>query len=123
MRVLVYGGRDFTNQRLAFNALDLIHKEYGFTLVIDGMAKGADTLGFKWAQDKGLPSERYPAQWDKYGRAAGPIRNKQMLDEGKPDIAVAFPGGAGTSNMTKQLLDADVLVKTVVVTKKHITGN
>jgi hypothetical protein len=123
MRVLVYGGRDFTNKRLAFNALDLLHKEYGFTLVIDGMARGADTLGFKWAQDQGLPSERYPADWNRYQNAAGPIRNQQMIDEGKPDIAVAFPGGNGTSDMTKRLLNHGILVKTIVVTKKHITGN
>lgn len=114
MRVLVYGGRDFTNKRLAFNAIDLLHKEYGFTLVIDGMARGADTIAYNWAKDKGLLSERYPANWNKYGRAAGVIRNKQMLDEGKPDIAVAFPGGAGTSNMTRQLLEAGVLVKFIV---------
>jgi hypothetical protein len=123
MRVLVYGGRDFTNKRLAFNALDLLHKEYGFTLVIDGMARGADTLGFKWAQDQGLPSERYPADWNRYQNAAGPIRNQQMIDDGKPDIAVAFPGGNGTSDMTKRLLSHGILVKTIVVTKKHITGN
>ena len=113
MRVLVYGGRDFTKQNLGFRALDKLHAEFGFTLVIDGVARGADTIGYNWAQKEGLPSERYPAQWDKYGRSAGPIRNKQMLDEGKPDIAVAFPGGTGTSNMTKQLLEAGVLVKFV----------
>jgi len=123
VRVLVYGGRDFTNKRLAFNALDLLHKEYGFTLVIDGKARGADTLGFKWAEDQGLPTERYAADWNKYQNAAGPIRNQQMIDEGKPDIAVAFPGGNGTSDMTKRLLNAGILVKTIVVTKKHITGN
>lgn len=114
MRVLVYGGRDFAKQNLGFRALDQLHAEFGFTLVIDGMARGADTIGYNWAQKEELPSERYPAQWDKYGRSAGPIRNKQMLDEGKPDIAVAFPGGTGTSNMTKQLLEAGVLVKFVI---------
>jgi hypothetical protein len=123
MRVLVYGGRDFTNQRLGFKALDLLHKDHGFTLVIDGMARGADTIGYRWAQSQGLPSERYPADWNKYQNAAGPIRNQQMLDEGKPDIAVAFPGGNGTSDMTRRLLNAGILVKTIVVTKKHITGN
>ena len=111
MRVLVYGGRDFTNQKLGFKALDQLHAEFGFTVVIDGVARGADTIGYNWAQLRNLPSDRYPANWSKYGRSAGPIRNKQMLDEGKPDIGVAFPGGAGTSNMTKQLLEAGVLVK------------
>ena len=119
MRVLVYGGRDFTNHIVGYYILDKLHKEFGFTLVIDGMARGADTIGYNWAQTNGLPSERYPAQWDKYGKSAGPIRNKQMLDEGKPDIAVAFPGGTGTSNMTKQLLEAGVLVKFVTPKKNN----
>ncbi len=49
-----------------------------------------------------------PAEWSKYGRRAGPIRNKQMLDVGKPHLVVAFPGGAGTANMVKQAKAAGV---------------
>ena len=44
----------------------------------------------------------FDADWQKYGRAAGPIRNKQMLDEGSPDLVIAFAGGRGTENMVKQ---------------------
>lgn len=52
MRVLVYGGRDFAKQNLGFRALDQLHAEFGFTLVIDGMARGADTIGYNWAQKR-----------------------------------------------------------------------
>lgn len=114
MRVLVFGGRDFHNERLAFKALDLLHKKYKFTCVIDGCAKGADTLGYRWAKRKGLATERYPANWAKYGRAAGPIRNRQMAEEGKPDIGVAFPGGRGTANMKEQLKKLGIPIHSVV---------
>lgn len=113
MRVVIFGGRDFTNKRLAFKALDQLHEQYKFTVVIDGMAKGADKIGFDWGKERGLQAERYPAEWGRYGRAAGPIRNQQMIDEGKPDIGVAFPGGTGTAHMKSRLKAAGIKVKTI----------
>ena len=114
MRVVVFGGRDFFKIGLVFRALDQIDKQYGITVVIDGMASGADTIAHKWALARGKESVRFPAQWAKYGRIAGPIRNRQMIDEGKPDLGVAFPGGAGTNNMKIQLKQAGIKVLNVV---------
>lgn len=114
MRVAVFGGRDFCNERLAFKALDILHRKYKFTCVIDGCAIGADTLGYRWAKRNGLPTERYPANWAKFKRAAGPIRNRQMIEEGKPDMGVQFPGGTGTANMNMQLRKAGIPVQVVV---------
>jgi UDP-N-acetylmuramoylalanine-D-glutamate ligase len=57
-----------------------------------------------------IPVETYEADWDTHGKAAGPIRNKRMLDEGKPDLVVAFPGGRGTANMISQARKAGVEV-------------
>lgn len=74
MRAVVYGGRDFNKQNLVYLALDQLHEEYRFTLVIDGKAKGADTLGHNWAVERGIKTVREPADWNKYGKAAGPIR-------------------------------------------------
>jgi hypothetical protein len=54
--------------------------------------------------------EEYKAKWDKYGKSAGPIRNKKMLDEGKPDLVFAFPGGPGTNNMIKQAKEKNILI-------------
>ena len=118
MKVLVCGGRDFRNRKLAFAALDQLDKEYKFTVVIDGMANGADEFGFDWALSRGVVTERYAADWTTYGRSAGPIRNKEMLVKGVPDIVVAFPGGAGTASMIKQAEAAGVLVKRILVTRK-----
>lgn len=71
-------------------------------VVIHGAASGVDEQAMIYAQAmencKHLPFE---ADWHTHGRAAGPIRNKRMLDEGKPDVVMAFPGGRGTANMVK----------------------
>jgi hypothetical protein len=56
----------------------------------------------QWAQRRGIACIAYEADWKHEGRAAGPIRNKRMLDEGSPDLVVAFPGGRGTANMIGQ---------------------
>ena len=92
-RVLVCGGRAYDDRDALFAALDRLHSERGIAVLIAGGAQGADTLAVEWAQARGIRTEVYMAEWDKYGRAAGPIRNKQMLDEGLPDLVIAFPGG------------------------------
>tara|TARA_R110002153_G_scaffold105397_1_gene243791 strand:+ start:236 stop:586 length:351 start_codon:yes stop_codon:yes gene_type:complete len=97
MRVLIAGGRNFTDKQFLEEYMSKYLKEV--TLVISGTAKGADRLGEKWAQSHSIPVERYPAQWSRYGGAAGPIRNKEMLDKGKPDLVVVFEGGKGSNHM------------------------
>lgn len=115
MRVLVFGGRDWNKRKTTYAVLDQLDKEYHFSTLIDGMAPGADELGFDWAISRGVKTERYKADWGRYGRAAGPIRNQQMLDEGLPDLAVAFPGGTGTADMTARCEAAGVQVKKVTL--------
>lgn len=63
--------------------------ELGFDVLIEGEATGADIMARQWAGGAGIPVERYPADWDRYGKAAGPIRNAQMLDA-DPDLVIAF---------------------------------
>ena len=110
MRALVYGGRDFKNYITLWKVLDQLDKQHKFTCIIDGMAKSADTFAFQWALTNGVATERYPAKWEVYGKAAGPMRNLQMRDEGKPDIGIEFPGGLGTRHMTRSLKEAGVKV-------------
>ena len=94
-----------------FQVLEHFHKEYGFTTVIHGGAEGADKLGGTWAELKRIPVEEYKAKWHLYGRAAGPMRNRQMLEEGKPDLVIAFPGHKGTANLVMQANEASVEIK------------
>jgi hypothetical protein len=101
MRVLVTGGRDFGDRKLLFETLDRLHATHVFSVLIHGDASGADRLAGEWAVARGVQVEAHPADWKKHGRAAGPIRNTQMLDE-KPDLLVAFPGGRGTADMVRK---------------------
>lgn len=98
MKLLVCGGRDFFDAERMHRLLDLIWPSF----IIQGGARGADSLAANWAAKRGVPMRCFPADWHNHGKAAGHIRNKQMLDEGKPDMVLAFPGGAGTANMVGQ---------------------
>lgn len=101
-RVLVCGGRDYVNRNCAFQILDAAVERLGLSFVIEGGADGADQLARQWRVERGVRGETFLADWAAHGRAAGPLRNKAMLDEGAPDLVLAFPGGRGTTNMVKQ---------------------
>lgn len=112
MRILVCGGRDYTDWfRFNRKMIGIIYP-YGLedTVIISGGAKGADTFAATWGERFGLKVEEYPANWEEYGKAAGAIRNQQMLDEGKPDLVVAFSGGKGTADMIRRAEKAGVEV-------------
>lgn len=103
MRVLVCGGRDFVDRKFLEEVLDDLNTRRGpFEVVIHGGARGADTLAGLWAKRRGVPIELYPADWGRHGRSAGPVRNAEMLTRGRPDLIIAFPGGAGTADMVRQ---------------------
>jgi hypothetical protein len=108
MRLLICGGRDFENLPWAFEKLDAFRRANAVTVVIHGDARGADTIGGKWADTRGIPVEKYPADWARLRNAAGPARNAQMLREGKPDHVFVLPGGRGTANMVIQAKEAGV---------------
>lgn len=107
-RVLVCGGREFSDREALFAVLDSI-KDL-IDSVICGGARGADDLAYTWACRNDKKPERYMAEWDRHGRAAGPIRNQRMIDEGKPTLVIAFPGGAGTADMIRRAQKAGIPV-------------
>ena len=86
MKVLVCGSRTWNDPGAIKEKL----LEAGATLVIHGAAQGADRQASQAAMDLGIEQIAYPANWNKYGRSAGFRRNEQMLDEGKPDLVMAF---------------------------------
>lgn len=109
-RVLVCGGRDFSDWSRLVDVLDDLHANRDFTTLIEGGAKGADTMAYSWAGANKVEVLTFPADWERHGRGAGPIRNRQMLEEGRPDLVVAFPGGRGTASMVSLATDAGVEV-------------
>lgn len=110
MRVLVCGGRDYDDWGKVCDTLLNITRSKPYVTIIEGGARGADRLGRRFALEMEYTYITYPADWEKYGRGAGHIRNQQMLDEGKPDLVVAFPGGRGTANMIERAKKAGVEV-------------
>lgn len=119
MRVLVCGGRDFNDVEFIHRTLDALSRLREFDVMIHGAAPGADSLAGAWAKHHNMPVEVYPADWQKYGKRAGPIRNAQMLREGKPDVVIAFPGGRGTAHMTMLAREAGVKVMDVSAFSTH----
>jgi hypothetical protein len=116
VKALVCGDRHWTNKAIIMKVL----KEHGITQIIVGGASGADTIAEECAKKIktiwGYPLVvwKYMADWKKYGRAAGPIRNKQMLEMGKPQIVFAFhddiESSKGTKNMIMQANKEDIPV-------------
>lgn len=114
MRLLVCGGRGFYNDELLRVELDAIAAgDDKIEVVIHGAQKGADRMAGKWAEDRGYPVLPFPADWDRYNSAAGPIRNKQMITEGRPTLVVAFPGNKGTHHMVKAAKAAEIEVREI----------
>lgn len=106
MKVLVCGSRHFNR----YPDVERVLSGYEISEVISGNARGADRLGERYALERGIPCRTFPADWDTFGKAAGPIRNAQMLREGKPDLVVAFlaPDSRGTANMIARAKRAGV---------------
>ena len=107
MRVLVCGGRDFDRWGLLHRTLSNIEDLGDIETIIHGNACGADWLAKTWAIWSGINQEPYPAEWNKHGKAARFIRNQQMIDEGKPDLVVAFPEGKSTKDIVTRAKKAD----------------
>lgn len=136
MKVLICGGRKFEDWQSFEKAMDSIAMSY-FSIdtsvdifdpaaqltIIHGDAKGADAFGAAWGYAKGAKVEAYPADWFLHGKRAGYLRNKQMLEEGKPDLVVAFPGGKGTAMMVDLAIKAKVLTLKVEIEGDAILVN
>jgi len=115
MRVLVCGDRNWGDYALVLQKLNGIGAAPH--TVIDGACCGADSCGNRAAMSLNWPFMRFPADWEKYGRAAGPIRNQQMLDEGRPDLILAFHDNIehskGTSDMVRRARKAGIPVEVI----------
>ena len=97
--VIIAGSRGFSDYDLLCEKCDKIFSRRKPTAILCGEAKGADSLGKRYAKEHRIPIQSFPAQWDQYGEAAGMMRNKQML--AFADALVAFWDGEsrGTENM------------------------
>jgi len=102
--ILVCGGRDFRDRKLLNATLDAMEID----CIVHGGADGADNLAGEWAIARKLPEIIIPAQWNGFGKSAGPVRNGWMLKFTRVNHVVAFPGGRGTANMIQQTEKAGI---------------
>src|SRR5215213_10210322 len=109
-RYLICGGRDFNDAALVEKALNALILHPEDSVVIHGAARGADRLAGDWARRHDAAVIAIPADWDRFGKAAGPIRNSLMLTDQKPDVVIAFPGGDGTADMVAKARRARLVV-------------
>lgn len=118
MKVIIAGGRDFDDYNLLCRRLDYLFQRIRPTIVC-GEAKGADSLGRRYAEEMGLEILSFPAQWDKYGKSAGYRRNEEMAKVA--DGLVAFWDGEskGTKHMIEYMQKLGKKVKIVRYTKKY----
>jgi hypothetical protein len=134
MKLIIAGGRDFGNHLLPGDIPDIVQNQKDYELlcdevtkfisdittandsvtIISGLAKGADTLGCRYAQEAEYPLEGFAAEWGKFGRAAGPIRNKLMAKHA--DALIAFWDGKsrGTAHMIDYAEEMELKVKVVM---------
>lgn len=119
LRILVCGSREWKNKNVIMKTL----LELQPTIVIEGGCRGADTLAKECVMELNIGKEyhievdEYKADWRRYGRGAGPIRNKEMIEEGRPALVVAFHNdltkSAGTRNMVMQARKYYIPVKLI----------
>lgn len=122
MRVLVCGSRDWRDYHAIAVVLDGLDEaatnKLGRLTVIEGGAKGADSCAASWceANKEWVDHEVFPAEWETYGKSAGPVRNREMLEKGKPDAVWAFKTheeSRGTNHMVNLARKAGIPVYVV----------
>lgn len=127
-RPIEHPARMAERRKLRAVMTDLL-KEHGRFQLIHGGARGADALAGGWASEAEIPTSVFPADWTntarpgalvknrrdgtQYDALAGIVRNQRMLDEGKPTLVVAFPGGSGTRDMIDKALAAGIETRVI----------
>ena len=104
MRVIICGDRKWTDKEKMEQVIFELFIKYDELIIIQGEAQGADLMAKSIAINRNFEHEDYKAQWHYYGRSAGPIRNKLMITEGKPNLVIAFHNNIENSKGTKDMI-------------------
>ena len=108
-KAIIAGGRDYYATLEDEAWLDKMRIELAVDRVISGGAPGADKFGERWAEERNIPIDRFPAEWTRYGKRAGLIRNEKMACVA--DICILFPGGFGTADMKRRAIAHSLVIR------------
>jgi hypothetical protein len=112
VRTIIAGSRDGISWQQFRRAMNLV--DIPISVVISGTARGVDSYGERWASEKGIPVERYPADWEQYGKRAGYLRNVQMAENADALILI-WTGDAeksrGSAHMKRIAYERGLLVR------------
>lgn len=113
MKLIIAGGRDFNNYDLLEKEAEEMISGQQNVEIISGLARGADLLGCRFAEEKGLPLRGFAAEWGKFGRSAGPIRNKLMAKNATHLLAFWDGESRGTMHMIDYATKLGLTVKVI----------
>lgn len=113
-KLIIAGSRNFQDYTLLCNVLDKL--PYTITEIVSGTCRGADLLGERYALEHNIPIKRFPANWDLYGKSAGPIRNKQMAIYADKAVVFYYPDSRGSLNMINNMHRYNKEVLEVLIT-------
>lgn len=103
MRCIIAGSR---NYNYMYKLEEVINtSEFEITEVVSGGCRGVDQLGERWAREHNIPIKQFPADWQKYGKRAGPIRNRLMGEYADAGVILAYPDSRGSHNMLDVLME------------------
>lgn len=110
MKTIIAGMRDYDSPETVERLAAHVHEMYPITEVISGGAKGVDRFGEAWAEKSGIPITPFPADWDKYGKSAGPVRNAEMASAADALLAVWDGESRGTRDMIRKAYKKDLRI-------------
>lgn len=118
MKTIIAGTRTINDIKILEETINNI--DFNITKVVSGTAKGIDKLGEQWAHNNNISIERYPANWDRYGRSAGYIRNSEMANNAEALIAIWDGKSKGTKNMIQEAKRKGLKVHVRIITKRRL---
>jgi len=119
MKLIIAGSRNFTNYKKLAQECDQFLNGQTNIEIVSGTCKGADQLGEKYAKEREYKLTKFPADWNKYGKSAGPKRNQQMANY--TDALIAFWDGKskGTKHMIEMAKQSKLRMIILVIKLNH----
>lgn len=110
MKIIIAGGRDFKDYKTLCGVCKDILPQFDNVSLVSGTARGADRLGERYAKENGYRVDRFPADWDKYGKRAGYLRNQQMAKYADGLIAFHNHKSKGTKSMISLANEHELMI-------------